>query len=116
MPARALEAIRADFRSGRADEASTRETIASVYSSAGRLIDPHTAVGYAVARLHAADRTPMVTLATAHPAKFPDAVEKASGVRPILPAGLSDLYDRKEKFSVLPNNLQTVQDYILSQV
>ena len=116
VPARALAAIRADFRSGRADEASTREMIGRVCASAGRLIDPHTAVGYAVARLHAAGSDAMVTLATAHPAKFPDAVEKASGVRPILPAGLSDLYDRKEKFSILPNNLQTVQDYILSQV
>jgi threonine synthase len=111
-----LAAIRADFLSGRADEACTRKMIDTVHRSTGKLIDPHTAVGYAVARLNAAGADAMVTLATAHPAKFPDVVEKASGVRPILPAILSDLFDKKEQFNILPNNLQAVQDHILSRI
>ncbi|MDP9139082.1 MAG: pyridoxal-phosphate dependent enzyme, partial [Pseudomonadota bacterium] len=116
IPARTLAAIRADFHSGSADEAAMQETMAAVYRSQGRLMDPHTAVGYAVARRDAAGEEAMVTLATAHPAKFPEAVEKASGVRPILPAALSYLYEKKEKFSTLPNNEKAVQDYILSRV
>ena len=91
VAAATLAAIRADFRSGRTDETSTLKVIETVHRSTGRLIDPHTAVGYALARRNAAGTDAMVTLATAHPAKFPDAVEKASGVRPILPTALSDL-------------------------
>ncbi len=85
LTAHALAAIRADFCSGHADEASVLEMIRTVYQSTGRLIDPHTAVGYVVASRHAATSDAMVILATAHPAKFPDSVEKASGVRPALP-------------------------------
>jgi threonine synthase len=116
LPSRTLAAIRADFGSGSADEAATLETIASVYRSTGRIIDPHTAVGYAVARKNAAGADAMVTLATAHPAKFPQAVEKALGIRPELPSALRDLFDKQEEFSVLPNNLQAVQDHVLSRI
>ena len=79
------------------------------------LVDPHTAVGIeAVARLRRADRLhgPVVTLATAHPAKFPDAVERATGIRPPLPAHLHDLFDRPERTTLLPNDLATVQRFV----
>jgi threonine synthase len=72
-------------------------------------------VGYAVARQAEASASPMVTLATAHPAKFPDAVEKASGIRPGLPPRLAHLMTAPERFTVLPNDVGRVRDFILSQ-
>ena len=72
-------------------------------------------MGYAVARKAEALSSPMVTLATAHPAKFPDAVEKACGVRPGLPQRLDYLLSAKERFTVLPNDVGRVRDFILSQ-
>jgi threonine synthase len=76
------------------------------------LIDPHTAVGVAVARESIERGVPMVTMATAHPAKFPDAVQKATGVRPQLPEHLADLMSRPERTKVLPNDLSTIESYI----
>jgi threonine synthase len=111
-----LAAIRSDFLSGRADEDCTRRTIAAQFAESGRLIDPHTAVGLAVARRHARISDGIVTLATAHPAKFPEVVEQAAGVSPQLPARLSQLYEKEEKFTILPNHLKTVQDHILSRI
>ena len=112
-----LEAIRADFDAGRADEAAVADTIRTVASDSAMLIDPHSAVGVAVARQQArAAGTPMVVLGTAHPAKFPAAVEAATGQHPALPPRLADLFDREERFSVLPNDLGAVQDHILKAV
>ncbi len=91
------------------------ETIAQVYASSGMLLDPHTAVGLSAARSIGSTGSPMVCLATAHPAKFPDAVEKGSGVRPALPARLGDLFERDECFDVLPNDLATVQAHVRSR-
>jgi len=88
------------------------ETIASTYQATGMLLDPHTAVGVAAARRVASPQTPMVCLATAHPAKFPDAVEAATQVRPDLPSRVGDLFERDEKFTVLPNDQATVQAYV----
>jgi threonine synthase len=93
----------------------TARTIAETLRATGELIDTHTAVGYAVARQSAASSSPMVTLATAHPAKFPDAVEKASGIRPGLPPRLAHLMAAPERFTVLPNDVGRVRDFILSQ-
>jgi threonine synthase len=77
------------------------------------LVDPHTAVGIGAAeRVGRSIRGPIVTLATAHPAKFPDAVERATGIRPRLPARLADLMDRQEHFTELPNDLQAVQAFV----
>jgi threonine synthase len=112
---RELEQIRHEFGSGATDEAETALTIRQTLAETGELLDPHTAVGYAVARRLEASASPMVTLATAHPAKFPDAVEKASGVRPALPPRLSGLLTAKERFTVLPNDIGRVRDFILSQ-
>lgn len=88
------------------------ETMAQVHETTGMLIDPHTAVGVAAARRSGPRESPMVCLATAHPAKFPDAVEQATGIRPELPARLGDLLDREERFDVLPNDLQAVEAHV----
>jgi threonine synthase len=80
---------------------------------AGYLLDPHTAVGVCAARKVALDPAlPVVVLGTAHPAKFPDAVEAAAGVRPALPAGLSSLMTDPERFTVLPNDPATVARFV----
>ncbi len=112
---RELGLIRNEFDSGATDEAATARTIAETLKSTGELIDTHTAVGYAVARQTASAASPMVTLATAHPAKFPDAVEKASGIRPGLPPRLSHLMQAEERFTVLPNDVSAVRAFILKQ-
>ncbi|HNJ98656.1 MAG TPA: threonine synthase, partial [Ilumatobacteraceae bacterium] len=96
------------FQAARLDDAQTLDVIARTYRDAEMLLDPHTAVGVgAVEQLRASGQLqgPTVTLATAHPAKFPDAVEKATGVRPGLPPHLHDLFDLPEHFTVLPNDL-----------
>jgi len=90
------------------------ETIAQVHNAHGMLLDPHSAVGLAAARTLGTSASPMVCLGTAHPAKFPDAVEKATGVRPDLPARVGDLFEREERFQVLPNDLTTVQAHVRS--
>jgi len=109
---RELGLIRAEFESGATGEAETAETIRRTLAETGELLDPHSAVGYAVARTMPASASPMVTLATAHPAKFPDAVEKASGVRPPLPRRLNHLLTAEERFTVLPNTVEAVRDFI----
>ena len=100
------------FRAGRANNHDTLAAIRSVYENSGMLIDPHTAVGVKAAREFAEEGVPMITLATAHPAKFPDAVERATGVRPELPEHLSNLFDLPEKTSELPNDLATVEAFV----
>src|SRR5881394_193771 len=78
-----------------------------------RSSDPHTAVGYAVAQQHRRDKTvPMVVLATAHPAKFPDAVHKATGERPLLPPRLADLMHRTERVDGLTNDVEALKELI----
>jgi threonine synthase len=112
---RELQAIRNEFDAGAADEAATAATIRDTFAATGELLDPHTAVGYAVARRQEASASPMVALATAHPAKFPDAVEKASGLRPGLPRRLAHLLAAEERFTVLPNDVAAVRDFILAK-
>ncbi len=112
VPDTALQTIRAGFAAATTDEAATRATIADTLHAAGYLLDPHTAVGLHVARLQTQGTTPMITLATAHPAKFPAAVKAASGVDPALPAWLADLHERPERLSLLANDQQAVEDFI----
>jgi threonine synthase len=100
------------FRAARFDDDATLAEIRRVYDECGLLVDPHTAVGIAAARRHHESGTPTVALATAHPAKFPDAVERATGVRPAPPAHLADLFDLPERTSVLPNDLAAVQAFV----
>lgn len=110
-----LKYICAGFASGRTDEAQTAEIIRTTLAETGELLDPHTAVGYGVARALARKDVPMVTLATAHPAKFPDAVEAACGIRPELPQRMGDLMSRREHFDVLANDLSTVKQFIVDR-
>lgn len=111
LPDQALAAIRRDFAAGTTGEAETKATIANTLAASGYLLDPHTAVGAHVARTHLG-RTPIVTLATAHPAKFPAAVEAASGIAPALPTWLADLHSREERLSILANDQTAVEDFI----
>ncbi len=107
-----LETIRAGFDAGRAGEDETAATIRAVLSSSGYLLDPHTATAMHVTREKGRGASPRVVLATAHPAKFPAAVEAACGVSPALPAWLGDLMSRPERFTVLPSNLEMVEDHV----
>ncbi len=111
--ANALGNVRELFDAGRVDEPGTLKAIADCLGRFGETIDPHTAVGYAVAQHHRRDsKVPMVVLATAHPAKFPDAVQKAIGIRPALPARLADLLDRTERLDGLPNDAAALKEMI----
>ncbi|HNB27868.1 MAG TPA: threonine synthase [Alphaproteobacteria bacterium] len=103
------------FRAASLDDEGTLAMMRELHRTTGELIDPHSAIGIHAAMTCRGDaETPIVALATAHPAKFPDAVERATGIRPALPAFLADLHDRPERVSALPNNVRTVQDYVLS--
>jgi threonine synthase len=112
---RALSAIRGMFSADRADEEEVAATIRTVLRETGHFIDPHTAVGVAVAEKESRDpAVPMVVLGTAHAAKFPDAVAAATGHRPPLPEWLTDLESRPERVTALPVDQTAVEHYILS--
>jgi threonine synthase len=109
----ALQALRQVFAGRRIDDRETLAEMTRLYRETGETIDPHSAVGIATARHLAAGSTrPVIALGTAHPAKFPDAVEQACGVRPALPPRLADLYQREERCLRLPNDLRQVQTAI----
>ncbi|MHA1157778.1 MAG: threonine synthase, partial [Alphaproteobacteria bacterium] len=115
IDAASLAAIRADFDAAQADEEETAAAIGDIYRTTGFLADPHTGVGLKVARQMAHRETPMVTLATAHAAKFPDAVEAATGVAPRLPARLAGIVSAQERFDVLANDGAAVEELILAR-
>jgi threonine synthase len=95
------------------DDERTVELIREVYETTGVLVDPHTAVGLAAASVCRADVSqPMVAMATAHPAKFPDAVEAATGHRPELPPALADLLERDERYETVPADLDVVREHV----
>jgi threonine synthase len=108
----ALEALREIYASGRASEEETRASIRRTRAETGEVLCPHSAVAVKVAREHLDPARPMITLATAHPAKFPDAVEAACGLRPPLPNRMADLYDRPERLSAVDNRLDQIQSLI----
>ena len=110
-----LAAARALFTGCRVEEAACRDAIADTYRTTGWLPDPHTAIGLAAAASLKPEGVPMITLATAHPAKFQAAVARACGVSPALPAFLGDLMDRPERVRTLPKDLAAVEAHILSQ-
>jgi threonine synthase len=109
-----LKTMRRHFAAGRASERQVKQTIKAVAAETGYVIDPHTAVAYFVAAKAEKPKTPMITLSTAHPAKFPDAVKSACGIDPALPSCLSDLMHREERFDVLPAALDKVEAHILA--
>ena len=109
-----LARIRAEFAAQSVDEPAVMDEIGATWREAGYLVDPHTAIGLRAGRSLLKDQpeTPVVALATAHPAKFPDAVERATGVRPPRPPHLADLLERSERFSVVANDRTAVECFI----
>ena len=101
------------FTSARADADDTARAMRWAYEQCGEIIDPHTAIGLHAARQAgiAAD-VPVVTLATAHPAKFRDAIERATGVRPALPARVGDLFSREERYATLGGDYASIATYV----
>ena len=108
----AMDYLAEQFQSGRASEEETLATIRRALAQSGELVCPHTAVGIKVADERRVAQVPMITLATAHPAKFPAAVEQACGVHPPLPPAMSDLYERPERVTRIANDLATLMDHI----
>jgi len=108
VPHAAWSRARTLFHGFRLDDAGTEAEIRRLYAL-GYLADPHTAIGIAAARTLPCPHVPMVVAATAHPAKFPDAIERATGLRPALPLRLADLFDRTEIYNTAPNSLDAVE-------
>ncbi|MEX0339640.1 MAG: threonine synthase [Arenibacterium sp.] len=108
----AMQALREIYDSGRVSEDQTLAAISSVLKDSAELLCPHSAIGAHVAENLRASGTPMITLATAHPAKFPAAVEQASGVHPPLPPRMSDLYERPERVTQIANDLAALKAHI----
>jgi len=108
-----LAQARERFSAYRVGEEETLAMMAEILGSTGEIVDPHTAVGLAAAKaMRAETEGPMITLATAHPAKFPDAVMRAVGVKPALPEHLRDLMTRPERLTALPNDVAAIQAHI----
>lgn len=117
LPAKSLKAIQALFEGRRFDDAATKAAIKGIHKLTGEVLDPHSVIGLAAGlECHDYKRSTLVALATAHPAKFPDAIEAAIGLRPALPERLKDLHSRKERFETAPNDLAAVQDLIRARV
>jgi threonine synthase len=115
LPDAMLAAIREEFDAGRADETETAAAIRAAWREAGELVDPHTAVALAVADRDTTDTTvPNIVLSTAHPAKFPDAVDAACGQRPLLPVWLDGLMTKSEHMKVMKNDQSEVERFVLS--
>ncbi len=109
----AMEQMRSEFDGRSVSEDEILECMRQVMDTAGIAIDPHTAVGIVAGRAHRrTGNGAMVYLSTAHPAKFPDAVERAVGTPSVLPSRLADLHEREERLDVLPNNLDAVKAYV----
>ncbi|HET6378494.1 MAG TPA: threonine synthase [Methylocella sp.] len=115
IPAEPLRAIQEEFDAYSISETGTTQEIAVCFQQTGYLADPHTAVGLGAARKAMAvsqSRSPMIVLGTAHPSKFPEAIARAAGAAPSLPAHLAGLHERKERFSILPNCQSSIEKFI----
>ena len=111
-----LAEARAHFAAARADDRACLKTIAETWRASGRMIDPHSAAGVRAARRHASAGTPMISLATAHAAKFPDAIERAVGIRPALPPRLAALAGKPERVTELPADAALLTRFIRERV
>ncbi len=112
----ALQYLQQNFVSDRVSEDQTRASMSETLKSSGELLCPHSAVGVKVAQDKRDPNVPMITLATAHPAKFPAAVQEATGVHPPLPPRMSDLYDRPERLTRIAKDLAAIEDHIKGQI
>jgi len=112
IPANMLAASRPLISSARIDPDGMALAMRWAYERAAQVIDPHSAIGLAAAREADLGDTPIVTLATAHAAKFRDAVERATGVRPTMPARLGNLFDREERYATLPATKEAIAAYV----
>ncbi|SHK03277.1 L-threonine synthase [Shimia gijangensis] len=111
----AIDVLRDTFASGRASEEETMAEITAAFTQTGEVLCPHSAVGVKVANENLGD-SPMITLATAHPAKFPDAVEQAMGARPDLPPHMADMMDKPERVTRVPNDLEHLKALIKERI
>ncbi|MGE5506849.1 MAG: threonine synthase [Actinomycetota bacterium] len=113
MPQGAWQAMRGLFEGFRFDDDGTLAAMRALKNTTGEMLDPHSAIGVAAGlKGHSRPDCTLVALATAHPAKFPDAVEKATGVRPGLPPHMADLFQRTERFEVVANDAAGLKDYV----
>ena len=113
VPPKAYAAASGLFAASAVDDRATEDTIREIHKATGYTLDPHSAVGVAAARRAGLDReVPIVVLATAHPAKFPDVVAGVTGVHPPLPSHMANLFERKERLVTLPNDLKAVERYV----
>jgi threonine synthase len=112
--------IKQDFTAYQVSDEQTLQTIAQIFTQTGEILDPHTAIGIEATNQFIASKNyqqePVITLATAHPAKFPDAVLQAKLTQPQLPNFLQNLFDLPEKYQVINNNIEEVKTYINSQI
>jgi len=112
----AMQELSETYNSGRCSEDETLATIKSQLAASGDLLCPHGAIGVKVAEEHRKADVPMITLATAHPAKFPAAVKDACGIHPPLPTHMADLYDRSERVTRIANDLTTLEEHIRKNI
>ena len=112
----AIDYLRQHFAAGTASEEETRATMREVHERTGELLCPHSAVGVKVAHDQVPGAAPMICLATAHPAKFPHAVESATGQRPVLPPHLADLFERPERMTKVKNDLGAIETLIKERI
>lgn len=112
----ALQALREHFDSGRLSEEETSAAITEMQVRTGEILCPHSAIAAKVGDQHQDGATPMISLATAHPAKFPDAVEAATAIRPGLPKRMADLYDRSERVTQVDNDLTALEALIQKRI
>ena len=113
LDATLMEKARQDFQAYRCGEDETLATMKKIHAETGYTLDPHSAVGVSAAlKMPRSSDYPVISLATAHPAKFPDAVEKATGVKPDLPEHLQGLMEKKEIFMTEPNDLAAIKNLI----
>ena len=113
----ARDALALEFDSGKCSEAETGATIKRMVDQTGQVLCPHSAVAVKVAQEQRGNpATPMIALATAHAAKFPDAVEAACGIRPDLPAHMADLFERPERVTRCTNDLSALESLIHEKI
>jgi threonine synthase len=116
LPPLILSALRARYDAKSSDDEETLATINAVAGVSGRIVDPHTAVAISASRKLGFPEEPVVVLATAHPAKFADAVTQATGAPPPMPERLEQLLSLPEKLEILPNKLSLIRQFISSKL